>query len=342
MRSRIIGIFTCLLAANAATWLWAWHIFAGNAALLGTALLAYVIGLRHAVDADHIAAIDNVVRKLAEDGRKPLLAGFYFSLGHSTVVIAAAVLIALTTTAMQQRFDSFRTIGGVMGTLVSGFFLLAIGLANLVILKGLWGTFRTARQGGDLKAVHLDLLLTGGGIIARLCRPLFRAVNRSWHMYPLGFLFGLGFDTATEISVLGISAAQASDGLSVWSILVFPCLFTAAMALVDTLDSVVMTGAYDWAFVHPIRKLWYNLTITAASVAVALFIGGVETVSMLVDQFHLEGTAWRFIAALNGSLANFGFIVVSFFISFWLLSALIYRWCGYDNLTVVPIDGQRS
>lgn len=331
MKTRVIAIFACLVAANGAAWLWAWHLFAGNPVLLGTALLAYVLGLRHAVDADHIAAIDNVVRNLMQDGKKPLSAGFFFSLGHSTVVVLAALVIAATTTAMQDRFESFKFVGGVIGTSVSAFFLLGIGLANLVILKSVWNAFQRAERGEILEAGHPDLIL-GGGFLARLCRPLFHAITRSWHMYPLGFLFGLGFDTATEISVLGISAAQAADGLSIWSILVFPSLFTAGMALVDTLDSVLMTGAYGWAFVHPIRKLWYNLTITAASVAVAIFIGGVEAIGLLVDNLGLKGAVWTFIATLNDSLSNFGFIVIGVFMSCWLLSVAIYRWRGYDNL----------
>ncbi len=338
MTFRIVVIFTCLIVANGATWLWAWHLFAGSPVLLGTALLAYVLGLRHAVDADHIAAIDNVVRKLMQDGKKPLLAGAFFSLGHSTVVVLAALVVAATASAMQDRFDSFKVVGGVIGTCVSAVFLLGIGLVNLVILKSVWKAFRRAERGESLEAGHLDLMFAGGGIIARLCRPLFHAITQSWHMYPLGVLFGLGFDTATEISVLGISAAQAADGLSVSAILVFPLLFTAGMALVDTLDSVLMTGAYHWAFIHPIRKLWYNLTITAASVAVAIFIGSVEAIGLLVDRLGLHGAVWTFIAALNDSLANFGFIVIGVFVSCWLLSVAIYRWRGYDNLVVRRIE----
>jgi len=332
MKPRIMAIVACLVAANGATWLWAWHLFAGNPVLLGTALLAYVLGLRHAVDADHIAAIDNVVRKLMQDGKKPLSAGCFFSLGHSTVVVLAALAIAATTTAMRDGFESFKFVGGVIGTFVSASFLLGIGLTNLLILKGVWNAFQHAKLGKMPDAGHLDLMLGGGGFLARLCRPLFDAITRSWHMYPLGFVFGLGFDTATEISVLGISAAQAANGLSIWSILVFPSLFTAGMALVDTIDSILMTGAYGWAFAHPIRKLWYNLTITVASVAVAIFIGGVEVVGALVDKLGLKGVVWTFIAALNDSLSHFGFIVIGVFVSCWLLSVAIYRWRGYDNL----------
>ena len=248
------------------------------------------------------------------------------------MVVLAALAIAATTNAMQDGFESFKFIGGVIGTCVSATFLLGIGLANLVILKSVWNAFQRAKRGEILEAGHLDLMLGGGGFLARLCRPLFHAITGSWQMYPLGFLFGLGFDTATEISVLGISAAQAADGLSIWSILIFPSLFTAGMALVDTSDSVLMTGAYGWAFVHPIRKLWYNLTITAASVAVAVFIGGVEAAGMLVDKLGLKGAVWTFIAALNDSLSNFGFIVICVFVGCWLLSVVIYRWRGYDNL----------
>jgi nickel/cobalt transporter (NiCoT) family protein len=340
MKSSVIAIFAALAAVNALVWLWAWHSLASSPALLATALLAYVLGLRHAVDADHIAAIDNVVRKLMQDGRKPLLTGFYFSLGHSTVVVLAAFAIAVATTAMQARLEYFKFVGGVVGTIVSAVFLLAIGVANLVILKSVWKVFRRAERGEDIEPGHLDMMVSGGGFIARLCRPLFQTVSRTWHMYPVGFLFGLGFDTATEISLLGISAAQASKGLSVGAIMVFPALFTAGMALVDTMDSVLMTGAYGWAFVHPVRKLWYNLTITAASVAVAVFIGGIEAIGLLVDKLRLEGTVWTFIAALNDRLDNVGFVVIGLFVTCWLLSIVIYRWRGYDNL--IAYDKSRA
>ena len=175
-------------------------------------------------------------------------------------------------------------------------------------------------------------MLAGRGIIARIFRPLFRVVSRSWHMYPIGFLFGLGFDTATEIGLLGISATQAAQGMSFWTILVFPALFTAGMSLMDTTDSVLMTRAYGWALVHPIRKLWYNLTITAASVVVALFIGGIEALGLIGDKLGLEGGFWRLVGDLNDNLTNFGFVVVGIFVTSWLISTLIYRAKGYDRL----------
>ena len=168
--------------------------------------------------------------------------------------------------------------------------------------------------------------------MARIFRSLFSVVSRSWHMYPIGFLFGLGFDTATEIGLLGISATQAAAGMPIWTILVFPALFTAGMSLMDTTDSTLMTRAYGWAFVNPIRKLWYNLTITAASVAVAIFIGGVEALGLIADKLSLEGGFWAFIGGLNDNLTNFGFAVVGIFLLSWIISTFVYRAKGYDRL----------
>jgi high-affinity nickel-transport protein len=250
-RSKIAATYALLIAANVAAWLWAWAEFSDHPALLGTALLAYMFGLRHAFDADHIAAIDNVVRKLMQEGKSPQSVGFFFSLGHSSIVVLASIVIAATAAAMQGQLDAFHSIGGVIGTLVSAAFLLAIGLANLFILKGIWAAFNRVRHGGRVADDDLDTLLAGRGFLARIFQPMFRLVSRSWHLYPIGFLFGLGFDTATEIGLLGISATQAAQGpamgMSFWSIMVFPALFTAGMSLMDTTDSVMMTGAYGWA-----------------------------------------------------------------------------------------------
>ena len=330
--SRTTALYGLLFAANIGAWLWAWRAFAGEPALLGTALLAWVFGLRHAVDADHIAAIDNVVRKLMQEGERPVSAGFFFALGHSTIVILASLAIAGTSAAMQDRFAPFRTVGGLIGTAVSAVFLLGIALVNLVILRGIWRDFQHAARGGPARASGETLL--GGGVLARLCRPLFRSITKSRHMYPLGFLFGLGFDTATEVGLLGIAATQAAHGLSPWQTLVFPALFTAGMALIDTTDSVLMVGAYGWAFVRPLRKLWYNLTITAVSVLIALLIGGVEALGLLADQLGLEGRFWAAVTALNDDLTNFGFAVIGIFALAWLMSVLVYRWKGYDR--VIP------
>ena len=331
---RGLGAYTVLLiAVNMAAWAWAWRAFADRPMLLGTALLAWVFGLRHAVDADHIAAIDNVVRKLMQDGQRPIAAGFFFSLGHSSVVVLASLATAAMTVAMQDRLAALKLIGGVVGTMISASFLLLIGVANLVMLRGVWRGFRVVAKGGTLDAASVDAALAvSGGFLTRLCRPLFRCVTRSWHMYPLGFLFGLGFDTATEIGLLGIAATQAAHGMSPWQTLAFPALFTAGMALVDTIDSILMVGAYGWAFVRPLRKLWYNLTITAASVVVALLIGGIEALGLLVDRFGLEGRVWSAISALNEDLGDLGILVVGIFATAWGVSVIVYRWKGYDRL----------
>ena len=323
-----------LVVTNVVAWIWAFAAFADRPALMATAFLAYTFGLRHAFDADHIAAIDNVVRKLMQDGKAPYSVGFFFSLGHSTIVVLASIAIAATAAAMQGRLETFHGIGGVIGTAVSALFLLAIGIANLFILRGIWAAFVRARRGERLVDEDLDALLAGRGLIARVFRPVFRVVSRSWHMYPIGFLFGLGFDTATEIGVLGISATQAAQGMSFWTILVFPALFTAGMSLMDTTDSLLMTRAYGWAFINPIRKLWYNLTITAASVVVAIFIGGIEALGLIGDKLGYEGGFWAFIGDMNDNMANCGFAVVGIFLASWLVSTLIYRAKGYDRLQV--------
>ncbi|KMO35657.1 HoxN/HupN/NixA family nickel/cobalt transporter [Methylobacterium aquaticum] len=325
-------VYAVLIAANIAAWAAAFATFAHQPVLLSTAFLAYSFGLRHAFDADHIAAIDNVVRKLMQEGRKPHSVGFFFSLGHSTIVILASGLIAVTAAAMKDSLDQFHDLGGLIGTAVSATFLLVIGIANLFILRGVWAAFSRVRRGGKIVDEDLNTLLAGRGLLARLFRRVFGVVSRSWHMYPIGFLFGLGFDTATEVALLGISATQATQGLSFWAILIFPALFTAGMTLLDTTDSVLMTGAYGWALANPVRKLWYNLTITAASATVALFIGGLEALGVIGDKLGLTGGLWQAVSTLNDNLGEAGFAVVGIFVVAWIASVIIYRAKGYDRL----------
>jgi len=332
VRSKVAGIYGLLFLFNAGAWLWAIVAFHRFPVLLGTAFLAYSFGLRHAVDADHIAAIDNVTRKLMQEGKRPVAVGLMFSLGHSTIVVLGALLIAAAALGLQQHLDHFRSIGGVIGTLVSAVFLLAIAIVNLIILRSVYGTFTRVRRGEPYVDEDLDLLLANRGFLARIFRPVFAMIRRSWHMYPLGVLFGLGFDTATEIGLLGISAAEASRGLSLVSILVFPVLFAAGMSLIDTTDNILMLGAYGWAYIKPIRKLYYNLTITSVSVMVAFVVGGIEALGLLVGQLHLQGTFWGLIGRLNDNFGVLGYCIVAIFALAWVVSIAIYKLRRFEEL----------
>ncbi len=336
LRSKVMGIYALLFGANIAAWAWALIAFKDFPVLLGTAMLAYTFGLRHALDADHIAAIDNVTRKLMQEEKRQVAVGLFFSLGHSTIVVGLTLAIAITATTLQTQFESFKTIGGVVGTLVSAFFLFAIALANIIVLISIYRTFVTVKNGGAFVEEDLDLMLSNRGLLGRMFRRFFRLIERSWQMYPLGLLFGLGFDTATEVGLLGIAATQASDGLSIWSILVFPALFTAGMTLIDTTDSILMLGAYGWAFVKPIRKLYYNLTITAVSVIVAVVVGGLEVLNLIGVQLGLtdNGGFWGVIGALSDNFGVLGITIIGIFIAAWLISYAVYRVNRYDELDV--------
>jgi len=331
-RNKVFAMYTGLLLFNGAVWLWAILAFHRFPLLLGTAFLAYSFGLRHAVDADHIAAIDNVTRKLMQEGKRPVSVGLMFSLGHSTIVVLGSMAIASAAIALQHRLDPFRQIGGVIGTLVSALFLFGIAIVNLIVLRSVYKTFTGVRNGQPYIEEDLDLLLSGRGVLSRIFRPMFDMIRSSWNMYPLGLLFGLGFDTATEIGVLGISATQASKGLPVSSILIFPVLFAAGMSLIDTTDNILMLGAYGWAFAKPIRKLYYNITITSVSVAVALIVGGIEALGLLVDQFHLRGHFWDIVSRLNDNFGTLGYCIVGLFAVCWIVSIALYKWQRFDDL----------
>jgi high-affinity nickel-transport protein len=338
---RIAAIYIGLIGLNLGAWTWAAMAFPHQPLMLGTALLAYSLGLRHAVDADHIAAIDNVTRKLMQEGQRPTGVGLFFSLGHSTVVVLACVALAFAGSLLHRQLDALHRIGATFGTIVSASFLLAVAAMNLVILATICRTFWRVKEGRPYREETLDEALAGGGLLVRLLRPLFGLIRRSWHMYPLGFLFGLGFDTATEIGLLGISATQASQGTSIWSILIYPALFTAGMSLVDTTDSILMLGAYGWAFIKPIRKLYYNMTMTFLSVVIAVAVGGMEVLGLAVDKLELKGRVWESIGALTRDAGTIGFGIIGLFIASWLVSALIYHLRGYDSLEVaVSGDGR--
>jgi high-affinity nickel-transport protein len=323
MRREIILLYCLLAAANLGAWGWAFLEFGRAPVLLGTAFLAYGFGLRHAVDADHIAAIDNVTRKLLAERQGALGVGFFFSLGHSTVVIAVSIVVAFATGLYRLHVDSFHRVGGIFGTVVSAGFLFAIALANFVIF---WSVFRRFRRG------HPDdefvSTAAAGGILARLFRPIFAIVSRSWHMYPLGFLFGLGFDTAAEIGLLGISAAEGAWGLSVGAMLVFPALFTAGMSLVDTTDSLLMIKAYGWASANPFRRQYYNMAITLISALVALVVGGIEVLGLV-------GMPRRPAEAHFGAI---GSVVIAAFLILWGAAVMFDRFKRYDDRLDAPVS----
>jgi nickel/cobalt transporter (NiCoT) family protein len=333
-RRRVVAIYVVLLMMNVSAWVWALIAFRHYPVLLGTAFLAYSFGLRHAVDADHIAAIDNVTRKLMQEGKRPVAVGFMFSLGHSTIVVLGSIALSATALSLQHRLNAGKHIGGVIGTLVSTLFLFGIAIVNMTVLRSVYLAFKRVRRGERYVEEDFDLLLGSRGFLSRLFRPMFALIRRSWHMYPLGILFGLGFDTATEIGVLGLSASEAAKGLSLWSVLVFPALFAAGMSLVDTTDNVLMLGAYGWAFVKPIRKIYYNMTITLISVVVAVMVGGIEALGLIADQFHFHGTFWDFIGTLNENFGTLGYAIIGLFALSWIASIWFYRWRRFDELEV--------
>jgi high-affinity nickel-transport protein len=334
LRGRLVAVYAFLIVANALVWAWAFAVLHDKPALLGTALLAYSFGLRHAVDADHIAAIDNVTRKLMQQGQRPVGVGLYFAFGHSLVVVLLSAAVAFAATAVSGSFDSLKAFGDIVGTSISALFLFAIAFVNILVLISICRTFQAVKRGEPFVEDDFDLLLNSRGFLSRIFRPLFRLVGKSWHMLPIGFLFGLGFDTATEVALFGISATQAADGTSAATILVFPALFAAGMSLVDTTDGALMLGAYGWAFMKPLRKLYYNMTITAVSVVVALMVGGLETLNLIGDQLGLTdgGGFWGAIGAINDNFGILGYVIIGTFAASWIGSVAFYKFKGYDKL----------
>jgi high-affinity nickel-transport protein len=340
LRTRIVGMYAVLLAVNAAAWVAALTVFAAHPLLVGNAILAYSFGLRHAVDADHICAIDNVTRKLMQEKKRPVAVGFFFSLGHSTIVVALTLAIALAAATIQHSFPNLERAGAFVGTSVSAAFLYAIAAINLAVLIGVYRTFRRVSRGEPYDQAQLDEALLQRGVLGRLFRPLLRAVGKSWHMYPLGVLFGLGFDTATEVGLLGIAAIEAGKGLPIWAILIFPLLFTAGMSLLDTTDGILMLGAYGWAFVRPVRKLFYNMSVTCVSVAVAFLVGSIELAGVVASQFNATDPVSRFVGRLNDNFGMLGFAIVALFALTWATSAVVYKLRRYDQLERVVTPGR--
>ncbi len=331
-RRRLGFLFLGLVLAQFGAWAWALAVFHDRPALLGAAVLAYSLGLRHAVDADHIAAIDNSTRKLMQEGQRPVAVGLFFSLGHSTVVALLSVAVGFATAAVSAHFAQLKSFGAVVGTGASALFLLLLALFNLLVFLEVWKNFQALRRGEEVADDDFDLLLNQRGFLARLFRPVFAMVRASWHLYFVGLLFGLGFDTATEVALFGISATQAAGGAPFASLLVFPVLFTAGMSLIDSADGALMLGAYGWAYLKPVRKLYYNLTITAVSILVALAVGGIETLGLIGDRFALHGAFWDGVGALNDNFSLLGYGVIGLFVASWLVSIAIYRLKGFDEL----------
>lgn len=332
LRNKTSILYAFLIGLNVAAWGLAFWLFSSRPLLLGTALLAYTFGLRHAVDADHISAIDNVTRKLMQDRKRQIGVGFFFSLGHSTVVIALTVGIALAASIVKDQLPALQRVGELVGMSVSATFLLLVAAINLVVLIDIGRAFRSARRGDAYDQQDVEEMLDGRGLIGRFFRPLLKLVDSSWKMYPIGLLFGLGFDTATEVGLLGIAAVEAGKGLPVYDILIFPLLFTAGMSLVDTTDGILMLGAYGWAFVKPMRKLYYNMVVTLVSVLVALIVGAIEAASVVAMQLRLSGGIWDAVISLSGNFGMLGFVIVGVFLASWGISTAIYKLRRYDSV----------
>ena len=300
----------------------------------GLAILSYILGLRHGVDADHIAAIDNTTRKLLAEEKRPLAVGTWFSLGHATVVVALVLALVAATEFIAARVPAFESVGSIVGTSVSGVFLVLIGLVNVLIVFEVYRLFRQVAS-GRLDEAALEAQLAKRGFLNRYFGRLFRVVDRPWQIYPVGVLFGLGFDTATEIVLIAIAVGVGSlAGVPLWAVLLLPLLFTCGMVVVDTADGLAMRYAYGWAFLTPVRKIYYNLTITVISVLVAFLIGGIELLSVLSAELGLHGGLWDRVQGI--SFDAVGVFIVGLFVGTWALAMLIYRWRGYERRFVPP------
>jgi high-affinity nickel-transport protein len=299
---------------------------------LGIGITAYTLGLRHAFDADHIGAIDNTTRKLMSEGQRPLSVGFFFSLGHSSIVFLLGLLVSLGVKGLGGEVandgSSLHQTTGVIGPLVSGTFLVLIGILNLTILVSILGIFRRMRH-GDFDEEELEEQLDSRGFMNRLYGRATRAIRKPWQMYPLGMLFGLGFDTATEVALLVLAGGAAASGLPFYAILCLPILFAAGMSLFDTIDGAFMNFAYGWAFSKPVRKIFYNITITGLSVAVALLIGSIELLSVLADKLTLSGGVWDVITGLD--LNVLGYAIVGLFVLTWAIALAVWRFARIEE-----------
>lgn len=320
---RLAGFYGVIAALHLAGWGLYLHYAGTHPALVGLGFVAYMFGLRHAFDADHIAAIDDTARYLMQKGQRPLGVGFFFSLGHSTVVLVLAIAIAFAASAVVGRIPQMKEIGSLIGVAVSGSFLLLIGILNLVVLLGIVGVWRKAKTGAHSHQ-HLDALLAQRGLMNRLFGGrLSKAINHSWQLYPLGLLFGLGFDTASEVALMAMTAGAAAGNLPIPAVLCLPLLFAAGMSLMDTTDGVLMTKAYNWALTNPLRKIFYNIVTTGLSVVVALVIGSIELLQVLIRLLDLSSPFFDFVAALDFGVL--GYVVVGLFLLAWGVSVAVWK-----------------
>jgi nickel/cobalt transporter (NiCoT) family protein len=326
MAATVIGLNVLGWALLSAAVSGHYHVSANKIFGFGTGILAYTLGMRHAFDADHIAAIDNTTRKLVSDGKRPLSVGFFFSLGHSTVVFALALLLNFGIRALnrqvQNHNSTLHNVTGVFGTAVSGAFLYLIAGLNLVVLLGILKVFREMRS-GRYDDQELEEQLNKRGLMNRILGPLARRVDAPWKIYPVGVLFGLGFDTATEVAFLVLAGTAVVSGLPFYAILSLPILFAAGMCLFDTADGCFMNFAYDWAFSRPVRKVFYNITITGLSVFVAMFIGTIELLGLVSQEANLTGGFWNFMANFNINTA--GFVIVGMFVCTWAVALSVWH-----------------
>jgi high-affinity nickel-transport protein len=309
-----------------------YHLGGSGVFAVGTGVTAFTLGMRHAFDADHISAIDNTTRKLMAEGKRPMSVGFFFSLGHSTVVFGLALLFAVGVRALSGEVEStnsaLHSVAGLIGTGVSGAFLYVIGALNLVILWGIIRVFFEMRT-GRYNERQLEQQLNSRGLMNRFFGRFTNAVSRPWHMYPIGFLFGLGFDTATEVGLLFIAAGAAGAGLPFYAVLCLPILFAAGMSLLDTIDGSFMNFAYGWALSNPVRKVFYNITITGLSVAVALVIGTIELAGLFAQRLNAQGSFWAWLE--NVSINTLGFIIVGMFVATWGIALLIWHFARIEE-----------
>jgi high-affinity nickel-transport protein len=298
--------------------------------LSGLALLAYGLGLRHAVDPDHIAAIDNTTRKLMQDGQQPVAVGFCFAAGHSSIVIVMCALVAMSATFVNRYLPVLKETGSLISTTVSCLFLLAIGIINLIVLMQTYKTWRRLVQGEVLCEQSLEEHLHSQGLFTNILRPLLQVITKSWQMFAIGLLFGLGFDTASEVALLSLSGTTSASGMPFLQLMLVPLSFAAGMSLVDTLDGILMLGAYGWAFLKPVRKLYYNMNITFISAVVALLIGGIEGAQIVSAHFGFTGGFWT--TANNIKIADWGFYIIAIFLFCWGASVLFYKLRKIDHL----------